>query len=113
MLRALINSHALRSPSELLEAVEAPADIIAAFATGRPELLNMSRHEPMDAEGVARLYKLIRVLIETNFALQAHAREVSALAASLNQQITGAIGSTLRLREFASFTVGTEEDEPD
>lgn len=111
MVRTLRDSHALKSWSELIEAVDVPMDLAAALATGRVELLKLAQPRAMDAEEVMRLYKLIGVLIDTNFALQAHAREVSSMAATAYSQIRGALTYSRKLQQFAGFSVSGDGDE--
>jgi hypothetical protein len=111
MLRGLHDSGVLRSPADFVEAIDVPMDLAAALATGRKELLSIVRPRAMSEEEVGKLYKLIGVLIDTNFALQAHAREVEQMAATLHQQIRGSIHYAERMAAFAGFRTADDETE--
>jgi hypothetical protein len=102
MTRALRDSHALKSPAELVETIDLPLDLGVALMTGRSELLKLAVPRDMTDE-VARLYNVIAVLIDTNIALRAHAQETAQCAQTVAQQIKGVQRYALRLEQFANF----------
>lgn len=91
--------------NDLSEEVKVPADIAAAFASNRPELLKLSARD-MSAEEVGGLLEAVRVLMETNAKLQAH----SIQAAERAQNIAGAFfGFNGMLEKFANFAYFNDE----
>lgn len=104
MTQALRDSHALKSPAELVETIDIPLDLSVALMTGRSEMLQLAKPRAMDATEVGRIYKLIAVLIDTNMALRVHANEVANCALAAAQQIKGAQRYLLKLEQFANFS---------
>jgi hypothetical protein len=103
----------LRSPSDLTEVVSVPNDLAMAFATGRVELLKLAQPRAMDADEVATLYNLIRVLLETNIALREHAEAVAQLAYTVHDNLRGVVGSAALLEAFADFRATDDAEEED
>lgn len=110
-VRALKDARALRSPAELVEAVAIPTDLAAALTTGRSTMMKITKPRAMNEEEVSNLYRFIAVLIDTNFALQAHARQVAQAAEAVEQQIVGVRRYSLRLHAFANFNTTDEGGE--
>lgn len=113
MIRGLQDSQALRSPRDWVEAVDVPMDLAVALATGRSELLKLAKPRAMDSDDVARLYRLIAVLIDTNMALQAHAHEVAVMSDHFDGQLRGAVKYARRMRSFANFGSLSDEEDGD
>jgi hypothetical protein len=59
------------------EEMKVPGEIMPALMTGRPELLAMALPRHMSAEEVGVLFKIIKVLLETNAALREHASDLA------------------------------------
>lgn len=57
--------------------LDLPIELMPALMTGRPELLMLLKPRAMTEEEVRKLYQLIGTLMETNFALQEHAQQIS------------------------------------
>lgn len=113
MVRALNDSGALRSPAELVEAVDLPIDLAVVMTTGRTSMISMAKPRALDAGETAGIYKFIAVLIDTNLALQAHARQAAIMAEAVEQQVRGLQGYSRRLHAFANFTPADDASEPE
>lgn len=105
----------LGSWSHLVREVAGPPEIMAALATGRPELVRIAPARVLDERECAALYGLLSVLIETNDVLQEHARQVSILVNDWQQHLQGLVNVSRRITDFADFRLtgpdGDEEDE--
>lgn len=101
-------------PNQLMQEVQGsfPMAVVAAFTAQRPELLKLAKPEPMTAEQVGSMFKLLAVVIETNLALQQHSREVAVLVSTWMQAIQGMTKAAHRIEQFAHFREvgGTEEE---
>jgi hypothetical protein len=85
--------------------------IAAALVTQRGSLVKLITPTDLPKEEVAKLYHLIGVLIETNFALQQHSKLVAEMADQIYGQFKGVTTSLLRLDEIANFGNATDEQE--
>lgn len=101
----------LRGLGEFIETVEVPSDLAPAIATGRPELLALARPRALTEDECAKVYKLLSVLIRTNWALQEHARELEKMTADMYGHLKGALGQALKMEQFAGFRVADEDDD--
>ena len=93
------------------ESVDVPQDIAVALMTNRVELLGLARPRDMTAAEVAPLYKLIRVLFETNQALREHAEDTARLTSNWMSQFKGIAGVAGQIDRFANFKAPLEDDE--
>jgi len=92
----------MRSWSELTETVDGalPSEIVAALQTGRPELISaFTPKRPL----IAGLVNLVRVLLQTNIALQDHAQELAKRTRMLDEHLKGLITTCRRIDDFANF----------
>ena len=96
----------LRKWNDLTEEVTAPPPIIAALATGRPEMLKLAPKGAATAEEVAVLYNVIRVLLETNRELQDHSQLLADQMKQVRLSLRGMSRQFDRLYTLASFTDG-------
>ena len=93
------------------ETVNVPQDISIALMTNRAELLALARPRDMTAAEVAPLYKLIRVLFETNQALREHAENTARLTNNWMSQFKGIAGVAGQIDRFANFQEPRDDDE--
>jgi hypothetical protein len=107
----LAKARQMRSWSELIETVHVSADIAAALATGRPELLKLARPRALDEADCAALFKLLAVLIETNQALIAHAQETAKMTRDIATMLKGTVAMFGGVEHFANFRHNQDEDE--
>lgn len=98
--------------AQLTEEVSIPTEFAAALATGRTELLNIAQPRELSKDECARLYNLIRVLIETNMALQEHASDTAKLATNFLSTIGGVLSTANQIVKFAQFR-HDQIDEPE
>jgi hypothetical protein len=102
----------LDNRNSFTEEVEAPGAVGVALSTGRIELLKMyNPKESVPAEEAKKLVNIIRVLIETNYALQEHAQLMVELVDNIRQSVSGLGNHTQFLRHFANFETPVEEDD--
>lgn len=97
----------------LLVAIEVPADILPAIMANRPELMAAAQPRAMEAPEVAKLYRVIEVLLDTNQALREHTARVAQLTNNLNGQLVGFARVAQQIERFANFEVATMEDDED
>lgn len=93
---------------DLTEPVEnLPPAVAVALSTGRPELALSALRDlqagKLDDKQVGGLIKLCRVLIETNQALQFHARDTSELAEQLRGAAKNVNLKICQLADLANF----------
>jgi hypothetical protein len=100
----------LHSPSEVVEVVSLPTDLAAVLTTGRTELLALVEPRALSKDECAMLYKLFEVLIKTNFALQAHARETARMVEQINGMVRGLLPYASRTALFADFKNPQQDD---
>jgi len=94
----------LRSWNDLAEEVRGlPMAVGAALATGRPELLANSQADNWTAEESVAVLCLVRVLIETNQALQDHSVRLARRSNELHLTVKGLVRSVDGLRDLANF----------
>ena len=103
----------LRNWNDLTEEVKAPMAVLAAMASGRPEMLKLAPKGPATAEEAAALYNTIRVLLETNRALQEHAQQLASQMKQVRLSLRGLSGQFDRLYEAANFTDADDSEEED
>jgi len=101
----------LESWTSFIREMQVPADLAAAFVTGRPELVKTVIPRAMDAREVKILLDLIANLLETNEALREHAHDVATSitiwAGSFKQLET--VGR--QLERFAKFERVVADDD--
>lgn len=102
----------LRAWNEFTEEVVLPAELTPAISSGRPELLNLARRD-MTAEEVGQVLNLVRVLIDTNQALQMHSQHLAIRLEDLSCNLGGVTASLSRLSEEAEFRRPEEDDDSD
>jgi hypothetical protein len=103
----------LRNWNDLTEEIVAPPAVIAALATGRPEMLKLAVNGAATEEETKALYNVIRVLMETNRELQQHSQQVAENMKQARLTLRGLQGQFNRLHELASFTEADDEEEED
>jgi hypothetical protein len=101
----------LRSCSELTRMVKGPLPpmLVAALASGRPELVAACVNADATPETRA-IFAVIEALLETNAALQMHAREVSLRLEQMEDQTRGVLMAMRRIGAFADFR-NADDDE--
>lgn len=75
--------------NELTEEVTAPFDVMVALSSGRSEMLKLRSGGAANAEETAQLYNVIRVLMDTNRALQDHAQSMATETENLRLCLRG------------------------
>lgn len=88
--------------NDLSQAVNLPQDIAAVVSTGRKELLPAVARD-MNKEEVIMLLNLVSVLLDTNYDLQKHSREIAKQLKELKGNIRGFGNSIERVCDFAEF----------
>lgn len=111
LVRAIRDGRALRGPNEFVAEVKVPADLAAALASGRTELLALVRPRAIEAEEFMALVHLISVLLRTNLALQEHAREVAVMAKTLSGNFKGLVGFIRQVEQFADFRLADDDED--
>jgi hypothetical protein len=111
----------MKSWSDLSEPVKGhlPAGVVAAVMSGRAELLDLAvaaaeaspPEEAVQKEQYLTMLQLVKVLMETNFALQEHAQELAKRTVILSDSVKGLLGAARRIDDFANFRDPTEEEE--
>jgi hypothetical protein len=102
----------LDNRNSFTEEVQAPGAVGVALSTGRIELLKLyNPTAPISADEAKKLVNIIRVLIETNQALQEHAKLMVELVDNIRQSISGLGNHTQFLRHFANFQTPVEESD--
>ena len=101
----------LRKWNDLTEEVRAPSPVLAALATGRPEMLKLRTKGPATADDADSLYNVIRVLLETNRELQMHSQELASQMGQLRLTLRGLTRKFDELQELASFTDAADDSE--
>ena len=99
--------------NQLTESVKAPAEVMAALMTGRPELARTAPARALSVEECKALYHLLAVLIETNYALQRHAQETAKLVKNWGDAFTTLDSLGRRIERFANFqpsSIGVEDE---
>lgn len=89
--------------SSLIEEISCPPEVAVALATMRPELMKLAKPRELTAEEAAALYRVIEVLIRTNFALQKHAIETAKMVNIWSSSFQQLESLGYRINEFASF----------
>lgn len=102
---------ALKSPAELTEPVECPAEFFAAFVTGRPELIKLVKPRSLNETECAAIYKLVAVLIETNSALREHAETVGKAVGDWADLFKGLNKLGWEIENFAQFKPSATGDD--
>jgi hypothetical protein len=103
----------LESWNSLIRETNVPADLAAAFITMRPELVGLASKRDMTAEEVGNLYTVIKVLMETNFALQQHARHTAKIVHFWYNAFKQLDTLGRRIEHFANFRRSDEDYEVD
>jgi hypothetical protein len=101
----------LESWSSFVEELPVPGDLAAGLMTGRPELIRTAPGRALTVEECRALYRLIAGLVETNSALQEHARELAKLVGAWGDSFKAlrAIGG--QIERFAEFKPVAEEED--
>lgn len=99
--------------NEFIRQVDVPSDLAAALVTMRPELINLIKPRALTEEEASTLYTLIKVLIETNAALQTHARETAKMVSIWANSFKQLQSLGRRIDHFANFRRSDEEYEVD
>lgn len=95
--------------NEFVRQVDVPSDLAAALMTGRQELVNLIKPRAMTEEEVSVLYTIIQVLIETNAALQMHARDTAKMVNIWANSFKQLHSLGQRIDHFANFRRTDEE----
>jgi hypothetical protein len=103
----------LRGWNELIATVKVPAEFMAAFVTGRPELIRIAGARALTKEECAAMFDLVAVLMETNQELQTHAQQVAQLTHSWADNFKALHGIGERIERFANFRRSDADDEED
>ena len=107
-LKTLIGQ--MRSWNDLADTVTGalPGEIVAALTTGRPELISaFTPKRPL----IKGLVELVRVLMQTNIALQDHAAELAKRSRMLDDHLKGLITTCRRIDDFANFRSSDDLDD--
>ena len=91
--------------------IQAPPVFAVALMTGRPEMMRLVPGQALTAEQCKHLYDVIATLIETNYALRAHAQNVAQLVDTWSEAFKqlDSLGEQIRL--FANFKRLIEDEE--
>lgn len=102
----------LDSWNALVQEVQVPSELLPALMTSRPELLAILKPRSLSEEECAAIYKLLAVLIETNFALRTHAEQLALLTHNWADLFKGLHGTGDRIMRFARFEkIGADESD--
>jgi hypothetical protein len=98
-------ARAMRGWNLLTEDVSAPPEIAIAISTGRPELCRptLGKDRGFNPEETRMAVNVIRVLLETNQALQRHAQLLSQMTENAAGHLKGLCGAMRALEDFADF----------
>lgn len=98
--------------AEFIGDFELPEDLLPAVMSGRYELIAAATPRAMSGEEVAKLYRLIGVLLETNAALREHAQQIAEQVDIWHGAFKHLHNVGNRIQHFAHFrrTLGPEED---
>jgi hypothetical protein len=98
--------------AEFIGDFELPEDLLPAVMSGRYELVRAATPRAMTGEEVAKLYRLIGVLLETNAALREHAQQVAEQVGIWTDAFKHLNSVGNRIEHFANFrrTLGPEDE---
>lgn len=88
--------------NDLTKEVQLPADIMMAVSSGRKELLTVAARG-MTKEEVQGLLTLVGVLLDTNYELQEHSRELAKRLKELRDNFKGFDTALDRCCDYANF----------
>ena len=91
------------------EAMNVPSEFYPALQTGRTELLKLVQARPLTADECQQVFNMIRILIETNQALQAHASELANQVEIWAEQWKGLYRKVDEIKAFAQFETPVDE----
>ena len=92
----------LASWNDLTKEIKLPTDIMIAVSTNRKELLGLASRDMKKAE-VNQLLNLIGVLLDTNYELQEHSRELAKRMKELKGNFQGLSNSIEKCCDYANF----------
>lgn len=92
----------LASWNDLTKEIKLPTDIMIAVSTNRKELLALASRDMKKAE-VNQLLNLIGVLLDTNYELQEHSRELAKRMKELKGNFQGLSNSIEKCYDYANF----------
>jgi hypothetical protein len=90
------------------ESMDVLPDFYPALQTGRSELLVAANPRPLSEEECKAVFKMVRVLIETNQALQHHAQELSIMVQQWARDSRSTFSRIDKIAQFANFDVPDE-----
>jgi hypothetical protein len=103
-LRDIAQRAHLSKPNDLADAVQnLPVELTIAIASGRPELIGTATPRPLSADETKVVFHLVKVLMETNAALQEHANQLGNMATTWMGSIKGAVSFADDIAKFARF----------
>jgi hypothetical protein len=95
--------------TQLQEEIQVPADLVPALAANRVEMLMLARRA-MNAEEVGQLLNVLRVLMNTNAALQQRCSLLHEMLSEVRTQVKG-LGTTVGKIEAELLGASEEDDE--
>jgi hypothetical protein len=98
-------------PASLTEDVAMPPEFVAAFVTGRPELVKLVRPRALTEEECKSLYNAMAVLIQTNAALIEHAQRLATSVDQWDNAFKQLDSVGRRIVDFANFRSPLESDD--
>jgi hypothetical protein len=97
--------------NSLVSEVDVPPEIAVAFMTMRPELINLAKPRDLTAKEAADLYRIIKVLMETNYALQQHAKATAKMVQHWAGTFKGMQSTVERIENFANFRTSDQYED--
>src|SRR5262245_51819952 len=97
----------LRTPSEYAEEIQVPGDLLPALASNRPEMLKLVRPRALTADEHKTYLELIRIAMETNYALQCRLRQMEERIVFILEEARDATAKRLQAAIAANHE-GTE-----
>ncbi len=88
-------------------------ELLPAVSTGRVELLDLVPPRPLSEIECKTVFDMIGILLETNQALQHHARLLAAVVGQAEQAAGGLHRKLIDLQDLAEFRDPPDEDESD